>query len=92
MLLIDGDEELNNIISHYSVLETTYHDSEQNCRDCVDVIKQRDPEKKMKFLCRAIQEAETRGDTDEVARLMREQNELGKRPDRKLGKRVPGSK
>ncbi|MGE5808546.1 MAG: DNA primase [Nitrospirota bacterium] len=92
ILLIDGDEELNNIISHYSVLETTYHDSEQNCRDCVDVIKQRDPEKKMKFLCRAIQEAETRGDTDEVARLMREQNELGKRPDRKLGKRVPGSK
>jgi DNA primase len=92
ILLIDGDEELNKIISHYSVLETNYNDSERNCRDCVDVIKQRDPEKKMKFLCRAIQEAETRSDTHEVARLMREQNELGKRPDRKLGKRVPGSK
>ena len=92
ILLIDGDEELNKIISHYSVLETNYSDSDRNCRDCVDVIKQRDPEKKMKFLYRSIQEAETRGDTDEVARLMREQNELGKRPDRKLGKRVPGSK
>ncbi len=89
-LLSDGDEELNSVISHYSLLEMDYEDPAQHCRDCVDVIKQRDPEKKLKFLFKAIEEAEARGDTAEVARLLKDQNELGKRPDRKLGKRVPG--
>ncbi len=89
-LLIDGDEELNRLISRYSVLEMDYEDPEQHCRDCVDLIRQRDTEKKLKLLFKAIEEAEARGDTSEVARLMKEQNELGKRPERKLSKRVPG--
>jgi DNA primase len=83
-LFRDGDEELNNLISHYSVLEVEYEDPQKHCRDCVDLIKQQDPEKKMKTLIQAIQEAEVRGDTATIARLIEEQNELGKRPGRKI--------
>jgi DNA primase len=83
-LFRDGDEELNNLISHYSVLEVEYEDPQKHCRDCVDLIKQQDPEKKMKTLIKAIQEAEVRGDTATIARLIEEQNELGKRPGRKI--------
>jgi DNA primase len=90
-LLIDEDEELNHLISHYSVLELDYEDPQKHCRDCVDVIKQRSPEKKMKHLLKAIDEAATKGDWTEYRRLIEEQNLLGKRPDRKLGKRVPGA-
>lgn len=89
-LLTEGDEELNNTILHYSMLDADYEDPEQNYTDCVSVIKQRHSEKKLKFTFKAIEEAEARGDTAEVARLMKDQDELGKRPDRKLGKRVPG--
>ena len=90
-LLRNDDEELNNLILHYSVLETDYDDPERHCRDCVDVIKQKDPEKKMKNLLKAIEEAAAKEDWTEYRRLLAEQNLLGKRPDRKLGKRVPGA-
>jgi DNA primase len=90
-LLRDGDEELNNLILHYSVLEADYDDPQKHCRDCVDVIKQKDPEKKMKHLLKAIDEAAAKEDWTEYRRLLEEQNLLGKRPDRKLGKRVPGA-
>jgi DNA primase len=83
-LLSEGDEELNSLISHYTVLEADYEDLQKHCQDCVELIKQRDPAKKMNLLWRAIKEAETRGDTNEVTRLIREQNELYKRPDRKI--------
>ncbi len=91
-LFVEGDEELNNLISQYSVAEVTCEDPDQNCKDCVDIVKQRDPEKKLKFLYKAIKEAESRGDDSEVARLMKEQNQLGRRPERKLGKKVPGER
>jgi hypothetical protein len=90
-LLRDGDEELNNLIVHYSVLETDYDDPQKHCRDCVDVIKQKDPEKKMKHLLKAIDEAAAKEDWTEYRRLLEEQNLLGRRPDRKLGRRVPGA-
>jgi DNA primase len=90
-LLRNDDEELNNLILHYSVLETDYDDPQKHCRDCIDVIKQKDPEKKMKHLLKAIEEAAAKGDWTEYHRLLVEQNLLGKRPDRKLGKRVPGA-
>jgi DNA primase len=83
-LLSEGDEELNSLFSHYSVLEADYEDLQKHCQDCVELIKQRDPAKKMDLLWKAIREAEIRGDTDEVSRLIREQNELYKRPDRKI--------
>ena len=90
-LLRNDDEDLNNLILHYSVLETDYDDPQKHCRDCVDVIKQKDPEKKMKHLLKAIDEAAANEDWVEYRRLLAEQNMLGKRPDRKLGKRVPGA-
>ncbi len=83
-LLQDGDEELNKLITHYSVLEADYDDPQKHCRDCVDLIKQQDPERKMKSLVKAIQEAEARGDTTASEQLMREQNNLYKRPGRKI--------
>lgn len=85
-LLTEGDEELNNLITHYSVLDMDYNDPEKSCRDCVEIIKQQDPEKKMKALIKAIQEAEAKGDWAELRRLSEIQMQLGKRP----GRRIPG--
>jgi DNA primase len=83
-MLGEEDEELNHLISHYSVLELDYEDPQRHCRDCVDLLKQQSPEKKMKLLYKAIQEAETQGDTKTVARLMEEQQKLSRRPGRKI--------
>ncbi|MGE5173626.1 MAG: DNA primase [Betaproteobacteria bacterium] len=85
-LLDEGDEELNGLLSHYAVLERVYEDPEKSCRDCVDFIKQQDPEKKIKLLSKAIQAAEARGDRAEFIRLTKEQQELSRRP----GRRIPG--
>ncbi len=76
-LFQDGDEELKNLISHYSVLEMVYDDQAKSCRDCIDLIKQKDPEKKMKFLLKAIDEAAAKEDWAEYRRLLEEQNQLG---------------
>jgi hypothetical protein len=83
-LLQEGDEELNGLFSHYAVLENVYEDTEKSCRDCVDFIKQQDPEKKIKLLIKAIQEAEARGDRAEFVRLTKEQQELSRRPGRRI--------
>jgi DNA primase len=80
----DGDEELKNLISHYSVLEMVYDDPEKSCLDCVELIKQQDPEKKMKHIIRAMKEAELRGDSAELVRLIEEQKVLSKRPGRRI--------
>jgi uncharacterized membrane protein (DUF106 family) len=61
-----------------------YEDPQKHCRDCVDLLKQQSPEKKMKLLYKAIQEAETQGDSETVARLMEEQQTLSRRPGRKI--------
>ncbi len=92
LLLWDGDDELKKLFSRYAVLEVVDENPEQSCRDCVDFIKQQDPEKKMEALKKAILEAESRGDTAATRRLLEEQNALGKRPGRIMGKRVPGMK
>jgi hypothetical protein len=83
-LLRDEDEELKNLISHYAVLDMVYDDPAKSFQDCVEVIKQKDPEKKMKLLVKAIQEAEARGDRAEFVRLNEEQQELSRRPGRKI--------
>jgi hypothetical protein len=72
-LLRDGDEELKSLISYYTVLEREDADQEKSCKDCVDFIKQQDPEKKMKSLIKTMQDAEARGDTAAIARLTEEQ-------------------
>ena len=85
-MLTKDDGELNQLISHFSMLDLDYDDPEKHCEDCVDLIKQRDPEKKIRYLVKAIQEAEARGDAATVARLLEEQNILSRRP----GRRIPG--
>jgi DNA primase len=85
-LFLEGDGELNSLITHYSVLDMEYEDPQKHCRDCVDLIKKRDPERKMKALVKAIQEAEAQGDGAGLARLIEEQKELSRRP----GRRIPG--
>jgi DNA primase len=85
-LLRDGDEELKNMISHYSVLEMVYDDQAKSCSDCIDLIKQKDPEKKMKLLLKAIDEAAAAEDWAEYRRLLEEQSQLGRR----AGRRIPG--
>jgi hypothetical protein len=83
-LLREEDEELKNLISHYAVLDTVYDDPTKSCQDCVEVIKQKDPEKKIKLLIKAIEEAVARGDRAEFVRLSEEQQELSRRPGRKI--------
>lgn len=85
-MCVEGDEELNNLISYYSVLELVYDDPEKSCQDCVDLIKQQDPEKKMKQIVKEMKEAEARGDSATLVRLNEEQRELSRRP----GRRIPG--
>ena len=85
-LLRDGDEEIKNLISHYSVLEMVYDDQAKSCSDCIDLIKQKDPEKKMKLLPKAIEEAAANEDWAEHRRLLEEQNLLSRR----TGRKIPG--
>jgi len=60
-LAVEGDDELNRLISHYAVLETDYADAgtngdlEKACADCVERVKQQGSTKKMKTLLAAIQ-------------------------------------
>jgi DNA primase len=84
VLLAEGDEELNTLISHYSMLELEYDNPEKSYQDCMDVIKQQDPEKRMKQIVKAIKEAEVRGDSARLAQLIEEQKELSKRPGRRI--------
>jgi replicative DNA helicase len=85
-LIQDEDEELNGLISHYSVLEMDYHDPHKHCQDCVDMIKQQNHARRMKALITAIKNAEVHGNSTELARLIEEQNRLGRKP----GRRIPG--
>jgi len=87
-LLTEGDDELNGLISHYSVLGTEeYDDQEKTWRDCVDLLKKQDPEKEIKRIIKAIKDAEEKGDWQEHDRLVEVQRELSSRP----GRRLPGS-
>jgi len=98
---VEGDEELNRLISHYSVRELEWEcESEllkkeetknQNIRDCVALIKQHDPEKKIKAIEKAMKEAEEKGDLEEQRRLQMMQIELSRRPGRRIPGRGPSS-
>jgi len=85
-LLHEGDEELNALFSHYTVLDLVYEDPQRHCRDCVEVLKQQDPEKKMKQIVKALKEAEQQGNREEYKRLLEMQQQLCRRP----GRRIPG--
>ena len=85
-VMLDGDEELNGLLSHYAVLEMEYDDPEKHCQDCVDMIKQQDPEKQMKQIVKSLKAAEEEGNTAEYKRLLEMQQQLCRRP----GRRIPG--
>jgi len=85
-LLQEGDEELNRLVTHYSVLELAYEDPAKSREDCVALLKQQDPEKQMKQIVKALREAEEQGNADEYRRLLEMQQQLSRRP----GRRIPG--
>ena len=85
-LMREGDEELNWLFSHYAVLEMEYDDPKKHCQDCIDAIKQQDPEKKMKQIVKALKDAEAQGNSPEYKRLLEIQQQLSRRP----GRRIPG--
>jgi DNA primase len=86
VLCREGDEELNALFSHYTLLETVYEDPQKHCRDCVEILKQQDPEKQMKRIVKALKEAEEQGNAEEHKRLLELQQQLCRRP----GRRIPG--
>lgn len=83
-LLVDGDEELNGVILHYSVMDADYEDPEKHRLDCIEAIKQRNYEKRMKGIISAIKQAEARGDNAELSRLLHEQKELSRKRGRQM--------
>ena len=95
---VEGDEEFNRLISHYSVRELEWEGESElsqkeetknkNIMDCVSLIKQHDPEKKIKAIEKAMKDAEEKGDLEEQRRLQILQIELSRRP----GRRIPGLK
>ncbi len=86
ILPIEGEEELNKLFSYYAVLELDCEDRQKNCQDCVDLIKQQDPEKQMRQIVKALREAEQQGNMEEHRRLLETQQRLSRRP----GRRIPG--
>lgn len=82
-LMEEADDELRQLISHFTVLDTDY---EGTSTELVDRIKLQNQERRIREIERAIRDAEARGDVDEVNRLIEEQNRLG----RKSGRWSPG--
>jgi len=82
-LAVSGDDELNRLISHFSVLEPSYSDLaatdrdqkvslDKTCADCVDRIRQHGSTKRIKSLLAAIHDAETNGDRERIRSLQEE--------------------
>jgi DNA primase len=82
-LEVEGDAELNRLISHYSVLEFAYGEPEgteqdrktsmeKTYADCIDRLRQHGSAKKVRTLIAAIHEAESRGDRERLRSLQEE--------------------
>jgi uncharacterized protein (DUF2126 family) len=71
-LAVAGEDELNRLFTHYSVMDAEYTDPHKTCADCVDRIKQQGSSKKIKALLAAIREAEARDDQRRLAELQRQ--------------------
>jgi DNA primase len=80
---VEGDVELNRLISHYSVLEVAYSEPEgtdqdrktsleKTYADCVDRLRQHGSAKKVRTLIAAIHEAESQGDRERLRSLQEE--------------------
>ncbi len=68
-LAVEGDEELNRLLSHYAVLEADTSDPAKTCTDCIERIRQQGSSRRMKTLLADIQAAERRGDQEQLRRL-----------------------
>jgi DNA primase len=78
-LAVPGDNDLNQLFSHYSVLQIVNNDQESSndqklnlektYTDCVERIKQHGSATKMKSLLMAIRDAESRGDREQLRSL-----------------------
>ena len=100
LIQVDGDEELNRLLTHYSVRELDWEsesDSSEkeesknkSIRDCVTLIKQHDPERQIKDIIQATKEAYEKGDMEEYRRLLEQQRDLSKRPGRSIPGLGPG--
>jgi DNA primase len=96
LLQVEGDEELNRLLTYYSVRELDWENEgkpsekeetkNKSVLDCVALIKQHDPERQIKAIIQAIQKADEQGDIEEYRRLQAIQMELIRRP----GRRIPG--
>jgi DNA primase len=77
-LAVEGDDDLNRLMSQYAVLEADYADAgqpgdlEKACADCVERVRQQGSAKKMKTLLAEIRDAESRGDRERL-RLLQQQ-------------------
>jgi DNA primase len=71
-LSVEGDDELNRLLTHYAVLDTDYGDPGKTCFDCIDRIRQTGASRRMKRLLVDIRQAESRGDSEELRRLQEE--------------------
>jgi DNA primase len=89
-LAVADDDELNRLISHYSVLEIAYSEHagtdqdrkvslEKTCSDCVDRLRQHGSAKKVKSLIAAIQVAEAQGDKERLRSLQEELVQMRRR-------------
>jgi DNA primase len=89
-LAVADDDELNRLISHYSVLEIAYSEHagtdqdrkvslEKTCADCVDRLRQHGSAKKVKSLIAAIQVAEAQGDKERLRSLQEELVQMRRR-------------
>ncbi len=77
-LAVEGDEELNRLISHYSVLDTEYHDPDRTCADCIDRMRQQGSASRMQSLLAGIRDAESRGDKERLRSLQEQLIEMRK--------------
>ncbi len=75
-LAVEGDDELNGLLSRYSVLDADYTDPQKIFADCVDRIKQQGSSRKVRALLNAIRDAEARGDGERLRILQQELLEL----------------
>lgn len=73
-----GDEETGRIISALAVREMEYQDPIKTCTDCIGRLKRQALAGRMKELVARIREAESRGDQEELRRLLEEQKRLAR--------------
>jgi DNA primase len=83
-LAVGGDDELNRLFSHFTVLDTEYMDPYKTSTDCIDRIRQQGSSERIKELLASIRQAESQGDHQRLQDLQRQLVEVrrGAPPER----------